>query len=173
MNYNIYLDLDGVFANLEKKLSEILNKPMESLTKDDWNDSLRKYTKPDSKINLFLDLEIMPWSKQFYLLMLGLNKREDINISFLTSISADKTNKRRVIAEKQLWIIRNFGDDFNVLFSDSWKDKHCYIIDSENNKNILIDDFILQKDVWEKNGGIFIHHRGSLEQSYKQLINLI
>lgn len=179
----IYLDLDGVFADLGTKLSKLLNKPIETLLEEDWDNALIKYTKPESEVNLFLDLEIMPWSKEFYSLMLQLNKREDISICFLTSVSAKKTNKRRVIAEKELWIIKNFGCDFPVHYSDSWKTKHETMdceFQSDMRANvgvelvhILIDDFILQKGLWESHGGVFIHHQGDLKQSYHKLIELI
>lgn len=182
----IYLDLDGVFADLGTKLSKLLNKPIETLLEEDWDNALIKYTKPESEVNLFLDLEIMPWSKEFYSLMLQLNKREDISICFLTSVSAKKTNKRRVIAEKELWIIKNFGCDLPVHYSDSWKNKYETMGDydcefqSDMRANvgvelvhILIDDFILQKELWESHGGVFIHHQGDLKQSYHKLIELI
>lgn len=184
--YIIYLDLDGVFADLGTTLSKLLNKPIKNLLEEDWDNALIKYTQPESKVNLFLDLEPMPWSKEFYSLMLQLNKREDISISFLTSVSASKTNKRRVIAEKELWIIKNFGCDFPVHYSDSWKTKHETMgnydceFQSDMRANvvvelvhILIDDFILQKELWESYGGVFIHHQGDLKQSYHQLIELI
>lgn len=179
--YNIFLDLDGVFADLEKKLCEIYNKEINQFTKKDWDSALKIYTQPESNINLFLDLDLLPGALDFYNLMLELRKKENIEIYFLTSISLNKTFGRRVKAEKELWVIKNLGKEIPILFSDSWKLKrsqlYFYNILSKISKteyiNILIDDFILQKENWENSGGIFIHHENDFKQSYNKLINII
>lgn len=169
----IYLDLDGVFANFVKKVEQLTNKSLKQLEKEDWDNILYKYGQPNSGEYLFQFLELLPGAKYFYKKVLKL-KNKDTHICFLTSTSANKTNKRFVSAQKTIWVLENLGSELDIYFSNNWEDKiqTTFIFqDYIDTKHILIDDFEKQKTIWcKETNNIFIHHKGNHEETYQTLI---
>lgn len=174
----LWFDLDGVCADIHYGAKQYLQKDV--IEDTDWYPLLRKTTKPDSGVNFFLDLPILPDTKKYYNKIKTECNQLHIPISFLTSISQKNTFAKKVKMEKMLWVINNIDPYAHVQFARETREKPEFI-KHYNEKHfphceppihILIDDYDFQNRIWTEAGGKFIHHI-NWEQSYQQFKDII
>jgi hypothetical protein len=159
-NYRIFLDLDGVIVNLQKRVFEISGKAPEVWDNAFWD------MIPD-KSKLFTDLE--PFEGYKSLLEICSEISCDGKVRVLTAIPKLKRGIVDATSQKMQWVNRHFHVPyiFNIgpYSEDKWK--HC-----QYTTDILIDDMERNILDWERNaGGMGIHHI-SIEKTIERLKQL-
>lgn len=143
----LYVDLDGVLCDFEKRVHEIFGKsPKEIPPKVLWR-------KLSSIENFYAELDWMPDGKELW------NSVKHLNPTILTGIPLGNWAPK----QKRSWCYRNLGSTVSVITCFA-KEKQMY---SGKNK-ILIDDTSRNIDQWNAMGGIGILHVNS-KSSISQL----
>lgn len=142
----IYLDMDGVIADFEKRYKELFHmQPIEAENKKEFD----YYFDDFIKHNNFTTLDKMPGT--------------DIGLEFLrkapvpTQILSSTTNEERydtISRQKMIWL-QTHGITFNPIFVPGKKHKYKYATPN----SIIIDDTKSVIDDWLKAGGIAIWHK--------------
>ena len=153
----VFLDMDGVLANFDKRAEEILS--TNNIYKYEfvhgpevfWH-KLNKYP------NFFMELELMPDAGVL------LNAVWHLDPIVLTALP--KTNGDRVRQHKEAWVALNLKEGMKVICCQTHeKPHHC------NPGDVLIDDRAVNRQAWEAKGGRYIVHT-SAEDSVAQLKEL-
>lgn len=161
--YRIYVDIDGVLADFEKKMGELMGEPYSQ--KRYWTDPTYKkqmwknvadYQKQGGK--LWSDLDIMHDADQLWKYI------EKYNPEIL---SASGHDKHGAAPQKQRWIKQHFGPHVRVNIVHSAVDKQRHA----GPNHILIDDQEKALEPWRAAGGIGILHT-SAANTIKQLQDL-
>lgn len=150
----LYLDLDGVFANFEKKAFEELGIGVR-VFESKFGPALL-WKKLSSINDLFYDLEVIPDSLTLYHAVAHLDP------IILTGVPRGGWAEE----QKRRWVRDNISQDLKVITCFS-KEKCLYCKEGD----VLIDDWEKYKHLWESHGGSFIQHI-SVENSLKQLKEL-
>ena len=151
-SYKVYLDMDGVIANFNKRFKDISGmspKEFESKygTKEFWN-----LIDEDNKISFWVGIEEMPGAKAL------VDYVKKYNFELLTSPSA----KKQSYLGKLLWVRNHsslFGGKPRVNFRRA-KEKHL-VKDKLTEKDILIDDREDTIERWNTAGGTGIHYKSA------------
>lgn len=139
----INIDVDGVVANFDEYSSELFGQPVSITNQTNMIDDfwLTIYNHED----FYNKLPLMPDAMDLF------NSVKHLNPRFLTGLPkfheggwADK--------QKRVWIERNFPGTPVVTCLSEEKSLHMEPGD------ILIDDWLKYRHLWENKGGIFIHH---------------
>lgn len=159
---HLYLDMDGVQADLFQRMADIENvKSWNDIP--DQNDSITRLSLkgPDVVYDLFRNLKplsggikIVEWLKEH-------------NIPF-TVLSAPLRNEPQASIEaKKDWLDEyNPGSSQNAIFT---KRKFKYAT-SNGKPNVLVDDFSYYLDSWSEAGGIAVKHSdNTTDQTINQL----
>lgn len=138
----IYVDLDGVLANFEKRWEELFDvKPKKDQNRSHWNEFVEGGN--------FEKLEPMPDFKTGIKYLMSLDKP----ISILSSTG----NERQydvISGHKEAWLDKH-NVDFPAIFVPGKKLKKNFA----EKGALLIDDDKKTIEEWEKEGGIGIHHK--------------
>ena len=134
----IYIDLDGVLADFDKKVSEI------SASYPTMHKSSANFWKAISKQDhYYLYLDLMPEAKQ----LMDYLESLDIPLAILTGLPRQHSVPTAK-EDKKAWVKHHFGDiEFNI--GPYSKDKQRY----SGEGYILIDDRPLNIDQWKCKGG--------------------
>ncbi len=151
---NLYVDMDGVLTDFNGQC-KIYNIDLTNL------DKMKKW-RQISKVNydFWETMTMLSGVIQFWM------KIETFNPIILSApmdeMGEDKLNE--CIFAKKSWLSKYLGDDVatNAII-DSNKAKYC------KKNDILIDDYLKYINPWIKAGGIGIHHKGNLNDTYKIL----
>ena len=151
-SYKVYLDMDGVIANFDKRFEDISGmspKEFEAKygTKEFWN-----LIDEDNKISFWVGIEEMPGAKAL------VDYVKKYNFELLTSPSA----KKQSYLGKLLWVRNHsslFGGKPRVNFKRA-KEKHL-VKDKLTEKDILIDDREDTIERWNTAGGTGIHYKSA------------
>ena len=151
-SYKVYLDMDGVIANFNKRFEDISGmspKEFEAKygTKEFWN-----LIDEDNKISFWVGIEEMPGAKAL------VDYVKKYNFELLTSPSA----KKQSYLGKLLWVRNHsslFGGKPRVNFKRA-KEKHL-VKDKLTEKDILIDDREDTIERWNTAGGTGIHYKSA------------
>jgi hypothetical protein len=152
--YEIFLDIDGVFADFDKGVQKILDEPYSErryekepkFKKKMW-DTINKYRK-DGK-EFWFNLELLPDAMDLW------NYTKKYNPTFLTATGT--SGKEKTEDEKRRWVADKFGKNVPVLVVEAARDKKKH---SKENR-ILVDDKEKAIKPWEEAGGIGILHTSS------------
>jgi hypothetical protein len=140
----IYLDCDGVLADFDKGAADLLKMPARAFEKrfglgQFWK---RLATAPGG---FFEQLELMPDAMELYE---AVGHTGPIILTGLPRGNWAEPQKRR-------WAERHFPGVEVITTSAALKREHCHPGD------VLIDDRDQYRHLWEKEGGVFIHHRNA------------
>jgi 5'(3')-deoxyribonucleotidase len=143
----IYLDMDGVLADFNKKAIEIFGMHPEQYDKihgqDGFWKEINKYP------TFFYDLELMEDARFLYNAVIHLNP------TILTGIPRDMDAFEN---QKHLWSEKHFGKEQKIICCRaSKKSQFCKPGD------VIVDDRIRYKKLWEKANGIWITHKSAKE----------
>lgn len=141
----IYLDLDGVLADFDKRACEVLNG--ECHYRYDFihgGDAL--WDRLNAVPDFFASFDLMPDAGILW------NAVAATKPMILTALP--KTNAWKVDEQKRRWVFQKLGIGGKRVITCETKDKplHCKPGD------ILVDDRSVNKKNWEAAGGIFILH---------------
>ena len=146
----LFLDLDGVFANLDKKMSELFGIL--------WHTDQAVWEELNQVApNVFRDLEKMPEADR---LLLEAKKWEEAGakVQFLTALPR-KIHMPYAAPGKVAWVREVLKSDWQVTFGPYASDKryHC-----TGSNCVLVDDNKANIAQWSRKGGMAIHHTDEL-----------
>lgn len=161
----IYLDMDGVIADFDKRAIEILGVKPREFEEIHGTDRIlweRLYKTND----FYLSLDLMPDALELYE---GAKKFGELychEVVLLTGIPS-KPILTWAAPQKIEWAALKFGEDQKIITCPSI-DKYRYCLPGD----ILIDDWPKYKHLWENVGGHFIVHTDA-KSSLKQLEEIL
>lgn len=135
--FSLYLDLDGVFADFNKRVEDLAGEPAYRLP------SKRLWQVVHTDPEFFLNLELVPGADRLWSYV------KQYNPIFLTG-APSSTSFREQKAE---WVRQKFGPEWQTIVLPK-KEKQNY---SGWNK-ILIDDSLINIEQWTSKGGYGILH---------------
>ena len=143
----IYCDMDGVLADLESYCLEHLNEPINRIN---WV-NLPK--------NVFYQLPLM---EDALILWSYIIKFDPFILTALPKHDEERTKRAKL--DKVRWMKEKFNFPEEKMYCVFRHEKKDFSKSKENGKaNLLIDDYLVNIQEFEKNGGISIHHKNSLE----------
>jgi len=157
----IYIDLDGVLADFFSEWKNITGKNWWELD----NNQLAIQKIRDEK-NFWINLPLLRNSIK----LLGILKENEHPYHILSS---PLQNDQKCISQKKQWVknMLNFYPPQQVIISSK---KEKYATDNLGIPNILIDDFGININKWEKKGGIGIKHKDyKFTRTKEKLLELI
>jgi predicted kinase len=144
----IFCDLDGVLADFEKGVVRVTGRKTTEQTRS------KMWSRILSHPGFFASLEWMEDGDELWDFI------EEYRPTILTGITS--SCKKAVVRDKIKWCGKNLGPEIDVITCNS-SDKHRYA----GYGNILIDDRIENKKMWEAFGGVFIHHSNAARTVYE------
>lgn len=159
MSYDIYIDSDGVIADFDKKVIEILGgKRIHEVPKGRLWSSIERY---DKEVEPFFEsLELMPGARR----LVDFARGNFENVKILTATGFTPANGGE---QKIRWYAKHFPG-LEVIVVKKSPDKAAYA----HPKAVLIDDRSKSTDPWLSAGGIAILHT-SVDNSIAVLKGLI
>jgi hypothetical protein len=148
----IYLDLDGVLANFDKRASEVVG--MDHYRFSFIHGQKEFWRRLSACGDFFGSLELMPDARQL------LQAVEGHDVSILTALPS--TDKDLVEEQKREWVAKHISPDMHVTCCMSVeKPNYC------NYGDVLIDDRAVNEERWILAGGHFILHTTALNSIEK------
>ncbi len=139
----IYLDLDGVFAHFDKKVTEVMG--------GNWDRHSNKIWGPLSRVDrLFRHLELIPEALRIITML----KHHDLE--FLTALPIPTGAFASAKDDKVEWIQHHISRTIPVNTIVGGKNKPQFLI--QNPGAVLIDDFDRNIKLWNDAGGIGVLH---------------
>lgn len=157
---NIFLDLDGVMADLEGHYLSTFGHAM-----SDAPSRNQMWRNIDSHENFWLTIPVMEGGKEFFTWLLGMCYHSGAELCILTA-APDNEKHEKVARYKKEWVKRNLGDVM-VLPSYGSERKAMFI---QNPGDILIDDWYKNLEAWGAEGGVAVKHVGQDFVSTKRLV---
>lgn len=145
---NLYLDLDGVFANFEEAISFARS----NLNSEHHNDPSRLWSVLQNVDNLFLHLKPIPQSIEAFN---EVTIRSKYPVKILTSLPMLKEKLITAPSDKRLWVSKNLSSNIEVICVSNWRKKRKYCIVPSD---VLVDDMERNIRDWKSVGGVGIHH---------------
>jgi 5'(3')-deoxyribonucleotidase len=151
----VYLDMDGVLADMEQGYLNALDKVFDS----DWG------SLPE---DFFLHLPPMKDADFLVESVFNLSREYDFEVAVLTAIPR-RRHFHRAAEDKATWIFRNYPQITEFLIGPYAIDKqdHC-----RGKTDILIDDSPLNYAQWRAKGGTAIYHE-SAAKSLDELVQAL
>lgn len=149
MKFKLYLDLDGVLVNFDKKITELyfnyynVKSTIDNITYKQGQEIIRTYNARGG--NFFEDLELYPDAKEFVNKCLSLKSTE---VEILTAVGFDKMAET-TYKQKIAFVKKHFGD-IKVNISNSGASKEKY----SEEQTILVDDSFIAVTEFNKKSGL-------------------
>lgn len=150
--YKIFVDLDGVVADLDKHVLDLTGKTFPQLRKNDKDDGFQNFVDSERKKghSVFGKLALMPDAQQLW----------DYIVKYKPSIlTATGVPEEQAIAEKIKWVHDNLNGFDNIITVKKSILKAKYAAPS----HILIDDREKSIKPWRKADGIGILHTSAAD----------
>jgi len=162
---HLYLDMDGVQANLYHELARLHKVNTWDEVEDKPNATLRvKLQGPDAVYNLFKNLQPLPGGLRIIKWL-----REN-NIPFTVLSAPFKMHREECIRGKRDWLdIHNPGSSDSCIFDSH---KYAYAM-TDGHPNVLIDDYDAYLGPFVNNGGIAIKHHDSTTDRTINILTMI
>lgn len=153
----IFLDCDGVLADFDKKALEIFGMPPKEFEEKHGTPRFWKWIEQYNKDHggFYSLLDLMEDAMELYYSVVHLDP------IILTGIPSNDWSA----PQKVKWVERMFGPKQRVICCQSKKKSHY-----AEPGDIIVDDTIKYKELWENAGGIFITHisaKNSLDELRK------
>jgi hypothetical protein len=142
----IYLDMDGVIANFDKRYKELFNIAPREAEK---HEKFYHYFEEFISSGQFATLELMPGAMDAITFLRKCNTPTQI-----LSSTANEEKYDAISKQKKVWL-QTHGITFNPIFVPGKKYKYKYATPN----SIIIDDTKSVIDDWNKAGGIGIWHK--------------
>ena len=143
----IYCDMDGVLADLEKFCLDYLDEP---INRNNW------VHLPD---DVFFRLPLMEDAEKLWSYII------DFDPYILTALPRDDEKRsERAKRDKILWMKDKFNfpeERIHCVFRHQKKDFSKS--KKDGTANLLIDDYVVNIQEFEKSGGMTIHHKNSVD----------
>ena len=147
----IYFDLDGVFADFDRAIAEILNLPVIGQAKSTPAEHDRLFAAIKQTEHYYDRLELMPNSLELFQTVY---KQYGDCCEILSGIPKPHRGITTAREDKIAWVRRNLSQDIKInLVYRQEKKLFCTGCDC-----ILIDDYITNIKEWRKHGGTAILH---------------
>lgn len=130
----LFLDLDGVFADFNKGVKSITGKDPDNIP------SWRLWSSINKKDDFWISLEPFDHASSF------IESLKIYNPIILTGLPASK--KEEVSDQKTRWVEKHLGD--YLVITCASKDKHLFM---KNHGDVLLDDNLKNCINWEENYG--------------------
>jgi 5'(3')-deoxyribonucleotidase len=158
----IYLDMDGVVADFDTYVSNVLNRKIgwgsQDLTDEEWE-------RLASIDRLYYQFPLMPDATKLVAYVKSLSTR--FHVQFLTAVPRRSTMPSAK-DDKQAWVNKYFpGMRMDIGPYSHHKQKWC------KSGDILIDDRPSNIEQWTAVGGIAIYHTGDVDDSINRLNKVI
>lgn len=141
----IYLDMDGVIADFEKRYKELYHmEPRQAEKKKQFNKLFDDFI----ETRQFATLEMMPQADQLISFLKGI----DIPTKILSS-TASQERYDAIAPQKEEWLDAH-GITFERIFVPGKRFKYKYA----DFESLIIDDTVSVIDDWRRNGGHAIWH---------------
>jgi hypothetical protein len=137
----IYLDCDGVLADFERGATEVFGMPPKVF--EDRFGLRTFWARLASAPDFFGGLELLPDAMRLFE---AVREREPVILTGLPRGAWAEPQKRR-------WAARHFPGTEVITTTAALKREHCHPGDA------LVDDNDRFRHLWEREGGVFIHHR--------------
>jgi len=153
----IFVDLDGVLANFEGEVQQLLGPD------SDWKKEIEcpNWGRITEFQDIYLNLPLMPDAYELWDYLTDNFDAPDIQI--LTAIPR-RAHFPNAVNHKREWVWANFGDHVKVNFGPYAHDKQFHY----KNGDILIDDMVINCNQWRDRGGFSVCHT-SAEQTVTEL----
>ena len=143
----IYVDLDGVMANFEKAVVEVVGMHYWDRTTDKFWHLI------DKTPNFYYNLDLLPGS----LLMLeALINKHGPDVEILTGAPLPTNMLATACEDKERWVHEFTGPSVVVNTIEGGKNKYKFLAD--NPGSLLIDDYDRNIKLWIEHGGVGILH---------------
>lgn len=139
----IYLDLDGVFADFEKKFQQVCGFKYHENPQLAWS-------MLDKIDNLFYTLEPLEGAKQMFDIIM--DSGEEVKI--LTALPLPSGKLVTASDDKKRWVAEFLDPNIEVICATNWRHKKKYCTPGD----ILVDDMHRNVLEWSQVGGIGIVH---------------
>ncbi len=159
----IYLDMDGVVADFDAKVSEILGytrEPFSRYPDEDWKKILN-YPR------FYRDLPLCKDAKHLVTMVLHIAHNKDMDVKFLSALPKDNDFPWAAY-DKFIWA-QNYFPMIPVWIGPYSEDKQ----QRSRPGDVLIDDRTSNIEQWENKGGLAILHRGDVEATLDTLRKLL
>lgn len=159
----VFLDLDGVMADFDKRAMEILGTGITPRLFEGQKGEQALWDMIYSVKDFFYSLEPMP---DAYELLRGVEAR-GFHPTILTGVPAPREHQKSsapAADQKRRWVLKHLGPQYEVITCRS-KDK---VRSLETQGDVLIDDWHRYQQVWIDGGGHFVLHTSAAD-SLKQL----
>lgn len=148
----IYFDLDGVLADFDRGITELLNIPVVDQSKSSPADHDRLFHAMKQTSHYYDRLELMPGALELFQ---TIYKQYGDRCEILSGIPKPHREITTAREDKTAWVRRNLSKDIKInLVYRQEKKLLCTGSDC-----ILIDDFIANVKEWKKCGGTAILHK--------------
>ncbi|MCQ2505573.1 MAG: hypothetical protein MJ113_00135 [Lachnospiraceae bacterium] len=160
----IYLDMDGVLADFDKGVQDLLGLPRVDQGKRTEEENRKLHQSMREYDHFYDHLELLPHAKEMFNYIYGrFGKRCEV----LSGIPVPKKGIATAKDDKIAWMRRNLSEDIKMnIVLRSEKVNYC-----EGRDCILIDDFSKNIEEWEAAGGTGILFT-SWEDTKEKLENL-
>lgn len=159
-NVQLYLDIDGVFADFEGYIEEVAGKKMTEISsKELWSRIIPGLVNtPESP---FLNFKLLPGAFDLY------HDLRDLKPIFLSStgFKHDIETHRLVEKQKTKWVKENLDKDAKVICVSASRYKSIFAA----NNSILVDDRTQSTDNWSKHGTSVLYTK---ETTSKEILDL-
>jgi len=159
---HLYLDMDGVQANLFHELAKLHKVPSWDHVEDKHNATLRvKLQGPDVVYNFFKNLQPLEGGLRI------IKWLHDNKIPFTVLTAPFKIETEACIRGKKEWLDKyNPGTSETCIFD---RDKYKYAL-TDGHPNVLVDDYNVYLEPFADNGGIAVKHH---ETTTDRTINVL
>lgn len=145
MMRQLWLDLDGVLGDFDTYVEAVFGLPPRKF--EDQHGAKRFWADLQSHEDFYNRLPLMPDAMELF------EAVKHLNPAILTGLPLGDWAE----PQKRKWGSRHFPETKMICCLS--KDKR----DHMNPGDVLVDDFLKYKHLWEEAGGVFIHHKSAKE----------